>query len=181
MNYKVGEILFTEERISERVNAIAEQIKKDFRHGDGGQEIVVLGILKGCTLFMADLVRAIGETLDVRMDFMVLSSYGTDSKSSGVVRILKDLDAPIEGKNVIIVEDIIDTGLTMSYLLSILEQRKPACLKICSLLNKEERRKVPVRLDYLGFEIPDAFVVGYGLDYAGKWRHLRDIRIAVQA
>lgn len=179
MSYKVGEVLFSEKQIAARVEAIAKQIKHDYASRNGKHEIIMLGILKGCAIFMADLVRAIGDSLDVRMDFMVLSSYGADSKSSGVVRILKDLDSAIEGKDVIIVEDIIDTGLTMSYLLNILEQRKPASLKVCSLLNKQERRKVPVALDYCGFEIPDAFVVGYGLDYAGKWRQLRDIRTAV--
>lgn len=179
MSYKVGGVLFTEQQITERVNAISDEIKRDFVRDDGGQEILMLGILKGCTIFMADLVRAIGDALDVRMDFMVLSSYGADSRSSGVVRILKDLDSGIEGKHVIIVEDIIDTGLTMSYLLNILEQRKPASIKVCALLDKTERRKVPVSVDYCGFEIPDAFVIGYGLDYAGKWRQLRDIRTAI--
>lgn len=176
MNYKVGEILFSEKQIAERVAQIAQDIRRDY---DAGGEIFMVGILKGCTLFLADLVREIGDALDVRLDFMVLSSYGSDSKTSGVVKILKDLDTAIEGKHVIIVEDIIDTGLTMSYLMNILDARKPASVKVCSLLNKASRRKVAVRLDYCGFEIPDAFVVGYGLDYAGKWRHLRDICVAV--
>jgi hypoxanthine phosphoribosyltransferase len=178
MNYKIGDILFTKDQVSARVIEIADDIKKDFLKNHTGQELLVVGILKGSAIFVADLVRAIGHDIDVRMDFMVISSYGSDTKSSGVVRIIKDLDTYIENKNVIIVEDIIDTGLTMSYLLSILQRRAPASLKVCSLLNKEERRKVPVLIDYCGFEIPDKFVIGYGLDYSGKWRHLPDIRIA---
>jgi hypoxanthine phosphoribosyltransferase len=134
-----------------------------------------VGILKGSVVFLADLIRAIGKDIDIRIDFMVISSYGLDAESSGVVRIIKDLDTHIENKNVIIVEDIIDTGLTMQYLLDILKRRAPMSLKVCSLLNKEERRKVHVPIDYCGFEIPDKFVVGYGLDYSGKWRHLADI------
>ncbi|MCL2147321.1 MAG: hypoxanthine phosphoribosyltransferase [Synergistaceae bacterium] len=178
MNYKIGDILFTRDQISARVVEIAEEISKDFIKENIGQELFVVGILKGSAIFVADLVRALGHDIDVRMDFMVISSYGSDTKSSGVVRIIKDLDTYIENKNVIIVEDIIDTGLTMSYLLSILERRSPASIKVCTLLNKEERRKVPVSIDYCGFNIPDKFVIGYGLDYSGKWRHLPDIRIA---
>jgi len=178
MNYKIGDILFTKEQISARVVEIADEIRKDFIENHAGQELLVVGILKGSAIFIADLVRAIGKEIDVRLDFMVISSYGSDTKSSGVVRIIKDLDTYIENKNVIIVEDIIDTGLTMSYLLSILQRRAPYSLKVCSLLNKEERRKVPVLIDFCGFEIPDKFVIGYGLDYSGKWRHLPDIRIA---
>lgn len=173
MNYRVGRVLFTKNEISNRVAEIASDIRREF----SGQEVLLLGILKGCVIFISDLARAIGPEVDVRLDFMVLSSYGADTKSSGVVRIVKDLDTYIEGKNVIIVEDIVDTGLTMSYLLSILEQRKPASLKVCSLLNKGERRKVKVQLDYCGFEIPDEFVIGYGLDCAAKWRALSDICI----
>lgn len=178
MNYKIGDILFTRDQISARVTELSEDIRKDFIEYHAGQELLMVGILKGSAIFVADLVRAIGHDIDVRMDFMVISSYGSDTESSGVVRIIKDLDVYIENKNVIIVEDIIDTGLTMSYLLSILQRRAPASLKVCSLLNKEERRKVPVSIDYCGFEIPDKFVIGYGLDYSGKWRHLPDICIA---
>ena len=179
MNYRVGDILITRDQISARVNEIAEDIRKNLAENKNGQELLVAGILKGAVVFIADLVRAIGRDVDVRMDFMALSSYGSDTKSSGIVRIVKDLDTYIEGKNVLIVEDIIDTGLTMSYLLSILQRRGPANLKVCSLLNKEGRRKVPVVVDYCGFEIPDEFVVGYGLDYSGRWRHLPDIHVAV--
>ena len=179
MNYRIGDILITRNRISDRVIELAEEIRKDLTENKSGLELLITGILKGSVIFVADLVRAIGQDVDVRMDFMVLSSYGSDTKSSGVVRIKKDLDTYIEGKNVLIVEDIIDSGLTMSYLLSILQIRGPASLKVCSLLNKEERRKVPVAIDYCGFEIPDEFVVGYGLDYSGRWRHLPDIHIAV--
>jgi len=178
MNYKIGDILFTKDQISARVLEIADEIRRDFLKDHAGQELLVVGILKGSAIFVADLVRDIGSDIDVRMDFMVISSYGSDTKSSGVVRIIKDLDTYIENKNVMIIEDIIDTGLTMSYLLSILQRRAPASLKVCTLLNKEERRKVPVLIDYCGFEIPDKFVIGYGLDYSGKWRHLPDIRVA---
>jgi hypoxanthine phosphoribosyltransferase len=178
MNYKIGKILITRDQISARVIEIAEEIRKDFIENNAGQELIFVGILKGSAIFVADLVRAVGDDIDVRMDFMALSSYGSDTKSSGVVRIIKDLDIYIEGKNVIIVEDIIDTGLTMSYLLSILQRREPTSLKVCSLLNKEKRRKTHVKIDYCGFEIPDEFVIGYGLDYSGKWRHLSDICIA---
>ena len=178
MNYKIGNILITRDRISARIVEIAEEIRKDFAKTHTGEELIFAGILKGSVVFIADLVRAMGHDIDVRMDFMVLSSYGSGTESSGVVRIIKDLDTYIEGKNVIIVEDIIDTGLTMSYLLSILQRRGAASLKVCSLLNKEERRKVPVKIDYCGFEIPDEFVIGYGLDYSGMWRHLADIHIA---
>ena len=182
MNYKIGNTLITKDRISARVAEIAGEIRKDFlTEINAGQELLFAGILKGSAIFIADLVRAMGHDVDVRLDFMVLSSYGSDTKSSGVVRIMKDLDTYIEGKNVIIVEDIIDTGLTMSYLLSILEMRGPASLKVCSLLNKQERRKTPVLIDYCGFEIPDEFVVGYGLDCSGRWRHLPDICVVVPA
>jgi len=180
MNYKIGDILFTRDQISTRVIEIAEEIRKDYLKNHAGQELIIVSILKGSAIFVADLVRALGNDIDVRMDFMVISSYGSDTKSSGVVRIIKDLDTYIENKNVVIVEDIIDTGLTMSYLLSILQKRGPASLKVCSLLNKEERRKVPVLIDYCGFEIPDKFIIGYGLDYSGKWRHLPDICVAEQ-
>ena len=179
MNYRIGDILITRDQISSRVIELAEEIRKDFLKDHTGQELIFAGILKGSAIFVADLVRAMGYDIDIRMDFMALSSYGSDTKSSGVVRIIKDLDTYIESKNVIIVEDIIDTGLTMSYLLSILQRRAPASLKVCSLLNKEERRKVSVSIDYCGFEIPDEFVIGYGLDYSGKWRHLPDIHVAV--
>jgi len=128
MNYRIGSILISRDRIAARVLEIAEEIRKDLAENHAGQEILFVGILKGSAIFVADLVRAMGPDIDVRMDFMVLSSYGSDTKSSGVVRIIKDLDTYIEGKNVIIVEDIIDTGLTMSYLFGILQRRGPASL-----------------------------------------------------
>jgi hypoxanthine phosphoribosyltransferase len=175
MEYIVGKIVFGENEIQRRVKDLAAQIRDDFR----GQEVLMVGILKGCTIFLSDLVRRIGDEVDVRLDFMVVSSYGLETRSSGVVRIVKDLDFAIENKNVIVVEDIVDTGLTMSYLVNILKQRFPACLKICSLLNKGDRRKIPVEVDYCGFDMEDAFVVGYGLDCGGRWRHLPDIREVV--
>jgi hypoxanthine phosphoribosyltransferase len=175
MEYTVGRIIYGEKEIRKRVWDLAAQIRNDFRE----QEIQMVGILKGCAIFMSDLARAIGNEVDARLDFMIVSSYGVETRSSGVVRIVKDLDFVIENKNVIIVEDIVDTGLTVSYLINVLRQRSPACLKVCSLLNKGERRKVAVELDYCGFDIGDSFVVGYGLDCGGRWRHLPDIHEVV--
>lgn len=165
------EILLTEEEITAKVKELAERISEDHR----GQGILVIGILKGAVIFLADLVRNI--TVPVSVDFMAVSSYGKASESSGVVQILKDLDQNIEGRNVIVVEDIVDTGLTLKYLLENLSTRKPASLKICTLLDKPSRRKTDVTPDYNGFTIPDEFVVGYGLDYAEKYRNLKNIGV----
>ena len=149
---------------------LGEKITNDYKDSDN---FIVIGVLKGAVVFMSDLIRSI--ELPLKIDFMAVSSYGTSTESSGVVRILKDLDESVEGKDVLIVEDIVDSGLTLSYMHKILKSRKPASLKICTLLDKPNRRKVDLKIDYLGFEIPDDFVVGYGLDYAGKYRNLRDI------
>lgn len=171
-NYRIGKALYSKEQILERVREMTAEIVKDTR----GQELLVVGILNGAAIFLSDLVRLMPADLDVKIDFMSISSYGEAAKSSGVVRILKDIGSDIKGKNVLIVEDIIDTGLTLSYLLSLLRARGPASLRTCVLLDKNDRREVPVDVDYRGFVIPDLFVVGYGLDCGGKWRHLPDIR-----
>jgi hypoxanthine phosphoribosyltransferase len=171
-DYRIGKVLFSEGEIAERVRLLAEDIVSE----TPGGELLAVGILNGAVIFMSDLLRRMSPDLDVRMDFMSVSSYGAAAQSSGVVRILKDLSGDIEGKDVLIVEDIIDTGLTLSYLLDILRARRPASLRTCVLLDKREKREVPVNVDYCGFAIPDVFVVGYGLDCAGKWRHLPNIR-----
>ncbi len=172
VNYTIGESLFSEQKIRERVECLARQIVSE----TPGKELLVVGILNGAVIFMSDLVRCMPPELNVKMDFMSISSYGNAAKSSGTVRILKDIGSDIEGRDVLIVEDIIDTGLTLSYLLGIMHTRKPTSLRTCVLLDKNEKRQVAVHVDYCGFVIPDAFVVGYGLDCGGKWRHLPDIR-----
>lgn len=162
----VAEILVTEQQIQRRVAELGAQLTRDF----AGDEILIIAVLKGAVLFLADLIRHINLALSV--DFLAVSSYGAGTQSSGVVRILKDLDAPIEGKHVLIVEDIVDSGRTLDYLLRMLRQRRPATLHVCTLLDKRERREIDVPIDYVGFEVPDAFVVGYGLDYAELYRQL---------
>lgn len=163
---QVERILLSEETIKERVKELGEIISKDYE----GKELVLVGVLKGSVVFMADLARAIKTPM--RLDFMSCSSYGNSTKSSGAVRILKDLDRPIEGKDVLVVEDIVDTGTTLKYLLENLKARKAASVKLVTLLNKPSRRKVDVNIDYNGFDVPDEFVVGYGLDYAELYRNL---------
>ena len=160
----VGKVLIDEERIKQRVAELGAQITEDYRD----KNLLVVCILRGGVAFMADLVKEI--KLPLTMDFMAVSSYGMSTKSSGVVRIMKDLDEDIEGKDVLVVEDIVDTGLTLHYLTDYLKSRGPRSVKICSFLDKPARRKVDVTVDYIGFEIPDEFVVGYGLDYAQKYR-----------
>ncbi|HPW40620.1 MAG TPA: hypoxanthine phosphoribosyltransferase, partial [Bacillota bacterium] len=152
-------ILISEEEIAKRVKELGKQLAEDYK----GKELLVVGILKGCMLFLSDLVRTID--LPLTLDFMVVSSYGATTKSSGVVRIVKDLEREIEGKDVLIVEDIVDTGLTLSYLVENFKARNPKSVKVCSLLDKPDRRKAQVEIQYIGFKIPDEFVVGYGLDY----------------
>ena len=171
--YRLGEVLISRERIAERVAELAREIALD---NGGRRELLVVGILTGAVFFLTDLVREMPDDLDVHIDFMSVSSYADATKSSGVVRILHDLKNSVEGIDVLIVEDIVDTGLTLSYLQDLLRARKPASLRTCVLLDKSARRETAVKVDYCGFEIPDAFVVGYGLDYAGRWRHLKDIR-----
>ena len=160
-------VLINEETLDQRIGEIGAQISRDYE----GQEVHLICILKGGTFFMCELAKRI--TIPVSIDFMSVSSYGNSTKSSGVVKIIKDLDKPLDGKNVIIVEDIIDTGRTLSYLIKVLKQRNPACLRLATMLDKPDRRVVDdVDVDYTGFEIPDEFVVGYGLDYAEKYRNL---------
>ena len=159
-------ILISEEEIAKRVKELGKQLTEDYK----GKELLVVGILKGCMLFLSDLVRTID--LPLTLDFMVVSSYGATTKSSGVVRIVKDLEREIEGKDVLIVEDIVDTGLTLSYLVENFKARNPKSVKVCSLLDKPDRRKAQVDIQYVGFKIPDEFVVGYGLDYGENYRNL---------
>ena len=162
----VAEILISEEQIQRRVAELGARINADF----AGEQILIIAVLKGALLFLADLIRHID--LPVAIDFLAVSSYGAGTESSGVVRILKDLDEPIEHRNVIIVEDIVDSGRTLDYLLRMLRQRNPATLHVCTLLDKVMCRVIDVPIDYVGFEVPDAFVVGYGLDYAEHYRQL---------
>ena len=164
-------VLLTEEEVDARIKAIGEQISKDYE----GKEVHLICVLKGGSFFMCELAKRI--TVPVSLDFMSVSSYGTETKSSGVVKIVKDLDETIMGKDVIVIEDIIDSGRTLSYLLEMLKDRKPASLRLCTLLDKPDRRVVDVNIDYTGFAIPDEFVVGYGLDYAQKYRNLPYIGI----
>lgn len=159
-------VLISEEEVNARVREIGARISADYKD----RQVHLICVLKGGVYFACELSKRI--TVPVTVDFMSVSSYGDDTKTSGVVRIVKDLDQPLEGKDVIIVEDIIDSGRTLSYLIEILKGRKPASLKLCTLLDKPERRERDVRVDYTCFEIPDEFVVGYGLDYAQKYRNL---------
>jgi hypoxanthine phosphoribosyltransferase len=164
-------ILISRARIRRRIQEIARQIRKDF----AGQPLHLVGVLKGAVFFLADLAREIpGE---VSFDFIAVSSYGKNTHSSGQVRLTRDLDSSIEGKNVIVVEDILDTGMTLQYLLRVFQQRKPKDLRVAVLLDKPSRRITSVRADYVGFSIPNAFVVGYGLDYAERYRNLLDVGI----
>ena len=160
------EVLIPEEDVDKRIAELGKQISEDF----AGKELHLICILKGGTFFMCELAKRI--TIPVSLDFMQVSSYGDGTKSSGVVRIAKDLDESIEGKEVLIVEDIIDSGRTLYYLMDILHKREPKDIHLCTLLDKPERREREVEVDYSGFEIPDEFVVGYGLDYAQKYRNL---------
>ena len=157
-------VLLTEEEVNKKISEVAAQINKDYE----GKEVHLICILKGGVFFTCELAKRL--TIPVSLDFMSVSSYGSDTKSSGVVKIIKDLDEPLEGKDVLIVEDIIDSGRTLSYLIEILKQRHPASLQLCTLLDKPERRVREVHVDYTCFNIPDEFVVGYGLDYDQKYR-----------
>lgn len=165
----VAEVLLPAERIAARLDELAAQIDQDYE----GEEILLIGVLKGAIFVMADLARRL--QIPVAMDFMACSSYGSSTSSSGTVRILKDLDADIAGKHVIIVEDIIDSGLTLDYLLGNLRSRRPASLEVATLLTKPSRREIDLPVRYVGFEVPDVFVVGYGLDLAERYRSLPDI------
>jgi len=165
------EVLYSTAQIAERVKAIGQQISEEYK----SESIVLIGVLKGAAIFLSDLARAI--TVDNTFDFVAVSSYGRARVSSGAVKLIKDIDNPIEGKHVIIVEDILDTGLTLSYLRGLMLQHKPASLKIATCLDKPERRLVPIEADYVCFKIPNRFVIGYGMDYAERYRGVEDIRI----
>lgn len=166
MNRDIKEVLFTEEKIMETVKEIAKNISKDYK----GKDLLVVGVLKGSIVFTSDLIKNI--TIPCEIDFMAVSSYGSSSETSGIVRILKDLDHSIEGKDLLIVEDIIDSGVTLSYLLEYLKTRKANSVEIVALLTKPSRRKVELEVKYSGLEVPDEFLVGYGLDFAEKYRNL---------
>lgn len=167
----VGPVLVKSQAIRQRVRELGIQITRDYR----GKKLHLIGILKGASIFHSDLIRQID--LDLTYDFVAVGTYGASTKSSGEVRILKDLDESLEGRHVLLVEDILDTGLTLQYLLRNLEARKPASLKMVALLNKPARRRIEVQADYVGFEVPDKFVIGYGLDYNQRFRNLPDIHI----
>jgi len=162
----VGEILIDEETLSARVAELGAEVSADYQ----GRDLLLIGVLKGAVFFMADLMRHI--TVPCEVDFMAISSYGDSTDSSGIVRILKDLDINIEGRDVLVVEDIIDSGLTLSYLMRNLESREPATLEVCALLTKPDRREIEVPVRYVGFEIPNRFVIGYGLDFGERYRNL---------
>ena len=162
----IDRVLFTEEQIRARVGELGRQISKDYE----GKDLVLVGVLRGANIFLADLCRAI--TIPATLDFIATSSYGKGAVSTGVVRILKDLEEAVESRHVLLVEDVVDTGLTLQYLMDNLRARNVASLRVCSLLDKPSRRQVPVQVDYLGFQVPDEFLVGYGLDYAQHYRNL---------
>ncbi|MBA3510270.1 MAG: hypoxanthine phosphoribosyltransferase [Thermoleophilaceae bacterium] len=163
---QIGEILVQQDELAHRVNVLGEEISADY----AGRSLLLVGVLKGAMFFLSDLMRRLG--LDCEVDFMAVASYGSSTDSSGVVRILKDLDVSIEGRDVLIVEDIVDSGLTLSYLMRTLKARDPASVEVCALLTKPDRRKVDLPIRYTGFEIPDRFVIGYGLDHAERFRNL---------
>jgi hypoxanthine phosphoribosyltransferase len=162
----VGEVLIDAATLKERVGELGAEVSADYQ----GRDLLLIGVLKGAVFFMADLMRRL--TIPCEVDFMAISSYGASTDSSGVVRILKDLDINIEGRHVLVVEDIIDSGLTLSYLMRNLESREPATLEVCALLTKPERREIDVDVRYVGFEIPNHFVIGYGLDFGERYRNL---------
>ncbi len=162
----LGDILVQRDELDHRVRELGEEISRDY----AGRSVLLIGVLKGAVFFLADLMRQL--EVDCEVDFMAVSSYGASTDSSGVVRILKDLDAPIEGKDVLIVEDIVDSGLTLSYLFRMLRARNPATLEVCALLAKPDRREIELPIRYVGFEIPNRFAIGYGLDHAERYRNL---------
>jgi hypoxanthine phosphoribosyltransferase len=163
---EVGEILVQSDDLSHRVRELAAEVSRDYE----GRDLFLVGVLKGAVFFLSDLMKHLEVPCEV--DFMAVSSYGSSTDTSGIVRILKDLDSPIEGREVLIVEDIVDSGLTLSYLLRTLRARNPASLEVCALLTKPERRKIELPIKYVGFEIPNRFAIGYGLDYGERFRNL---------
>ena len=166
MKHDIQRVLICEAEIDQKIKALGEQISKDY----ADKNLMMVSVLKGSVVFMADLMRAI--TVPCEIDFMSVSSYGSGVKTSGEVRIIKDLDHQLDGKDLLIVEDILDSGLTLSYITGLLKQRNPASIRLCTLLDKPDRRQADIRPDYFGFVVPDEFVVGYGLDYAEKYRNL---------
>jgi hypoxanthine phosphoribosyltransferase len=162
----IGEILVQADELQHRIKEMAAEVSRDYE----GRDLLLIGVLKGAVFFLSDLMRHL--EIDCEVDFMAVSSYGSSTDSSGIVRILKDLDAPIEGRDVLIVEDIVDSGLTLSYLFRMLTARNPATLEVCALLTKPERREVDLPIRYVGFEIPNRFAIGYGLDHAERFRNL---------
>ena len=171
----IGEILVQQDDLAHRVKTLGAQISSEYE----GRSLLLVGVLKGAFFFLSDLMRSLEVPCEV--DFMAVASYGSSTDSSGVVRILKDLDAPIEGRDVLIVEDIVDSGLTLSYLMRTLKAREPASLEVCALLTKPERREVDLPIRYVGFEIPNQFVIGYGLDHAEKYRQLPYVAVLAEA
>jgi len=171
MKFKV---LVTKEQLDEKTAELAKAIERDYK----GKELVLVGVLKGGFIFLADLVRKI--SMDLTIDFISVSSYGNSTESSGVVRIIKDIDSDITGKHVLLVEDLIDTGLTLNYLKELFNTKGCASVKLAAILDKPERRKVDLKVDYSGIEIPDEFVVGYGLDWAGRYRNLPDVCVVTE-
>jgi hypoxanthine phosphoribosyltransferase len=163
---RIGDILVQPDELTHRVRELAQEISRDY----AGGELLLIGVLKGAVFFLSDLMRHL--EVDCEVDFMAVSSYGSSTDSSGIVRILKDLDAPIEGRDVLIVEDIVDSGLTLSYLFRMLRARNPKTLEVCALLTKPDRREVDLPIRYVGFEIPNRFAIGYGLDHAERFRNL---------
>ncbi|MBP3348880.1 MAG: hypoxanthine phosphoribosyltransferase [Clostridia bacterium] len=170
-NTRYGKVLISEEEIQKRVKELGEQITKDYED----KKLLLVGILNGCVYFMTDLSREIDKLLQI--DFMVVSSYGNSTKTSGIVKIIKDLNKSIEGYDVLIVEDIIDSGLTLSYIKDVLSARGPKSVKIATLIDKPEGRKIDIEAYYVGFTVPNEFIIGYGLDYAEKYRNLKDILV----
>ncbi len=175
LDYKVGKVLISEEVLQDKIKQIAADIRRDY----AGEELVCICVLKGASVFFADLLREIGSDVDVRMEFLAISSYGLSTKSSGVVKIQQDISTNINGKNVLIIEDIIDTGASLAYLKNLFNTRTPKDFGICVLLDKKECRTTPVDIKYTGFEIPNKFVVGFGLDFSGKFRHLKSVHTAI--
>ena len=172
---RIGEVLVSSEDLARRVQELGVEISRDSE----GRDLVMVGVLKGAVMFIADLMRQL--TVPCELDFMAVTSYGSSTDSSGVVRILKDLDAPIEGRDVLIVEDIIDSGLTLQYLMRNLKVRSPRSLEVCALLTKPERRRVDLPTRYVGFEIPNRFAIGYGLDHSQKYRNLDYVAVLEDA
>jgi hypoxanthine phosphoribosyltransferase len=170
----IGETLVSAEDLERRVKELGAEISRDYE----GRDLVMIGVLKGAVLFLGDLMREL--TVPCEIDFMAVSSYGSSTDSSGVVRILKDLDATIEGRDVLLVEDIVDSGLTLHYLLKNLRARDPASLEVCALLTKPEPRRIELPIRYVGFEIPNRFAIGYGLDHAQRYRNLRYVAVLNQ-